>query len=69
MYAKVFIEILVLELYIYWCWFKYVKDVVGVNVNISVGWVVENCVGAVFDRTYVDELYSGIGDEVGEGFD
>ena len=30
---------------------------------------VDNCVGAGFDRTYVDEVYSDIGDVVGEGFE
>ena len=39
------------------------------NVNNSIVWSFENCVGAGFDRTYVDEVYSDIGDVVGEGFE
>ena len=53
----------------YWWWSKYVKGIVGVNVNNSIVWGVDNCVGAGFDRTYVDEVYSDIGDVVGEVFE
>ena len=53
----------------YWWWSKYVKGIVGVNVNNSIVWGVDNCVGAGFDRTSFDEVYSDIGDVVGEGFE
>ena len=53
----------------YWWWSKYVKGIVGVNVNNSIVWGVDNCVGAGSDRTYVDEVYSDIGDVVGEWFE
>ena len=53
----------------YWWWSKYVKGIVGVNVNNSIVCGVDKCVGPGFDRTYVDEVYSDIGDVVGEVFE
>ena len=61
-------QMLVLEFYIF-CWqTKYVKHIVGVNVNNSIVWGVDNCVGAGVERTSIDEVDSDIGDVVGEIF-
>ena len=53
----------------YWWRNKYVKGIVAVNANDIIGWYVVNCVCSVFDITYVDEVDSDIGDDVGEGFE
>ena len=58
---------LVLDLWIYWRWSKYVKVIVGVNVNDSVVWGIDKCVGDGVGRTSGDEVYSEVGYEVGEG--
>ena len=39
------------------------------NANDSIGWGVDNCVGAGVYITSVDEVDSAIGDEVGEVFE
>ena len=39
------------------------------NVNGSISSGVDNCIGDGVVRTYVDEVDSDIGDEVGEGFE
>ena len=53
------------------CWWrsKYVKDIVAVYVYGSIGWGVDNFVGAEVYISYVDEVNSDIDDEVGEGFE
>ena len=53
------------------CWWrsKYVKVVVAVYVYGSIGWGVDNFVGAEVYITSIDEVYSDIGDVVGEGFE
>ena len=53
----------------YWWWSIDIKGIVGVNVKGSIRWFVDNCVGAGFDKTFVYEVDSDIGDEVGEGFE
>ena len=51
----------------YWWRSKHFKDIVGVNVDDSVGWGIGKCVGVGVCRTSGDEVYSDAGNGFGEG--
>ena len=53
--------------YIYRWWSKYFKGIVGVNDDGDVGWGNGKGVGDGVCRTSCDEVYSDVGNEVGEG--
>ena len=58
---------LAMDFYMYWWWSKYVKGIIGVNVDVSVGWVIGKYVGGGVDKKYGDEVCSVVVNEVGEG--